>query len=232
LEKKKIEEAIKRMCEPGNEEWNHQYVFPDNIKTRKEAVNSPGYNLNKWKRLKPIFDEIKVKNKTFLDIGCSDGYYSVELAKLGAKHVLGSDLDELRIKRANFAKKVLNIKNVDFEVLDLYKIPENKFYDVTIGLGLLHRIPDMEQCIERMCSISKCVIVEFKTLRGNGNDFKDHHTSSKSNKFNKLYKTPTVQYVKKVFRRFNFVDFEVYEDKNSHLNYPRTIIVAKIDSSE
>jgi len=227
-----IKKEIEALKEPGNEEWNHQYSFPNNIKTRDRDINSPGYNVNKWKRLEVILNTLEVKNKSFIDIGCSDGYYSIQIAKMGAESVLGTDLDPLRIKRANFSKNVLKTKNVEFKVLDLYKIQKAKLFDYSIGLGLLHRIPDMEQCIERMCSISKCVIVEFKTLRGSGNDFKDHHASSKSNKFNKLYKTPTVEYVKKVFRRFSFDDFEVYEDKNSHLNYPRTIIVAKRDSSE
>ena len=227
-----IKKEIEELKEPGNEEWNHQYSFPNNIKTRDRDIDSPGYNVNKWKRLEEILSTLEVKNKSFIDIGCSDGYYSIQIAKMGAESVLGTDLDPLRIKRANFSKNVLKAKNVEFKVLDLYKIQKAKLFDYSIGLGLIHRIPDMDQCIERMCSISKCVIIEFKTLRGKGDDFKDHHTSSKSNKFNKLYKTPTVEYVKKVFKRFSFVDFEVYEDKVSHLNYPRTIIVAKRDLSE
>ena len=227
-----IKKEIESLKEHGNEEWNHQYDFPSNIKTRTRDINSPGYNVNKWKRLEAILSILEVKNKSFIDIGCSDGYYSIQIAKMGAKSVFGTDLDPLRIKRANFAKKVLKAKNVEFKVVDLYKIQKEELFDYSVGLGLIHRIPDMDQCIERMCSISKCVIIEFKTLRGKGDDFKDHHTSSKSNKFNKLYKTPTVEYFKKVFRRFNFVDFEVYEDKTSHLNYPRTIIVAKRDLSE
>lgn len=213
------------MCEPGNEEWNHQYTFPNNIQTRKNNINSPAYNLNKWKRLKPIFDEIGVKNKTFLDVGCSDGYYSIELAKLGAKHVLGSDLDDLRIKRANFAKEVLNVNNVDFEVLDLYKIPENKFYDVTIGLGLLHRIPDMLPCLEKMSKISNTIIVEFKSYKNNEDTFLDHGGKSKSNSLNCLYKTPTILYVCNRLKELGNKKIKVYEDIDSHLNHPRTIIV-------
>ena len=225
LKNKKIKETIKRMCEPGNEEWNHQYVFPNNIKTRKDDVNSPGYNINKWERLKPIFEEIKVENKTFLDVGCSDGYYSIELAKLGAKHVLGSDLDELRIKRANFAKEMLDIDNVDFERLDLYKIPKNKFYDVTIGLGLLHRIPDMLTCLEKMSEISNTIVVEFKTYKSADDTFLDHGGKSKSNSLNGLYKTPTISYVCNRLRALGHKNIKIYEDSDSHLNYPRTIIV-------
>jgi hypothetical protein len=39
----------------NKQEWNHQYYLPGGLKTRKTDINSPGYNINKWKRLKPLF---------------------------------------------------------------------------------------------------------------------------------------------------------------------------------
>ena len=134
MKKDEIIKKIEQLKEPGNEEWNHQFYLPENIKTRIKDINSPGYNINKWDRLRPIIKKLNPKEKTFLDIGCSDGFYSIEIAKLGAKHVLGSDLDDLRINRAKFIKEVLKIKNVSFESLDLYKISEGKEYDVVISL--------------------------------------------------------------------------------------------------
>ena len=79
--------------------------------TRKNHINSPGYNLNKWKRLSPIINEIDLKDKTLIDIGCGDGYYAIECAKMGAKYVLGTDIDSLRIKRGILAKEVFNLDN-------------------------------------------------------------------------------------------------------------------------
>ena len=100
MNKNEIIKKIKSLTEKGNEEWNHQFEFPFNVHTRERDVESPGYNLNKWKRLKPIIESLDPKNKTFLDVGCSDGYYAIKIAELGAKHVTGTDLDDLRIKRA------------------------------------------------------------------------------------------------------------------------------------
>ena len=226
MKKDEIIKKIEQLKEQGNEEWNHQFYLPENIKTRTRDINSPGYNINKWNRLRPIIKKLNPKEKTFLDIGCSDGFYSIEIAKLGAKHVIGSDLDDLRINRAKFIKEVLKIKNVNFESLDLYKIPEEETYDVVLGLGLLHRIPDLDGCLKKMCQIGRTVILEFKAYRSDRSVIVDHGGKSKSNNFNGLYKTPSVQYIKNKLNELNFTKIEVYEDKNSHLNYPREIIVA------
>tara|TARA_A100001515_G_scaffold75573_1_gene60114 strand:- start:462 stop:1148 length:687 start_codon:yes stop_codon:yes gene_type:complete len=226
LEKKKIEETIRRLCEPGNEEWNHQFCFPNDINTREKYIDSPGYNVNKWKRLLPIINALNPKDKTFLDIGCSDGFYSIEIAKMGAKSVTGTDLDELRIKRANFAKKVLGVKNVHFDMLDLYDTSNSDEYDVVIALGLLHRIPDMLTCLELMCKIGKTVLVEFKTYKSDDDVLYDHGGKTKSNDLNKLYKTPTIQYIMNRFYELGHKNIEVYEDVQSSLKYPRSIVVA------
>lgn len=226
MKKEELIKQIKALTSPGNETWNHQYCFLSDIKTRSEDIDSPGYNLNKWKRLKPIILDLKPKGKTFLDIGCSDGFYSIEIAKIGAKNVLGTDLDSLRIKRANLAKKALKIDNADFKELNLYDTPNTKKYDVVVGLGLLHRIPDMLQCLKKMCNISNAVLVEFKTLKADGDTFINHGGKTKSNKYNGLYVTPTIDYVKNRFCELGFSKIKVYED-DSNLNYPRTIIVAQ-----
>ena len=51
------------------EEWNHNYIFPFGIQTKRNMSDSPGNNINKWERLKPILTNIDVKNKSILDIG-------------------------------------------------------------------------------------------------------------------------------------------------------------------
>lgn len=226
MKKDEIIKKIEHLKEQGNEEWNHQFHLPENIKTRTKDIDSPGYNINKWNRLLPIIKKLNPEEKTFLDIGCSDGFYSIEIAKLGAKHVLGSDLDDLRINRAKFIKEVLKIKNVNFKSLDLYEISEEEVYDVVIGLGLLHRIPDLDGCLKKMCQIGRTVILEFKAYKSDLPVIVDHGGKSKSNKLNGLYKTPSIQYIKNKLTEFNFTKIEVYKDRNSHLNYPREIIVA------
>jgi len=101
------------------EEWNHSYIFPFGITTNDNIKKSPGHNVNKWKRLESIFENLDISDKSIIDVGCSDGYYSNKCAELGAKNVLGIDPDDLRINRAKFASEILNINNVEFKNLDI-----------------------------------------------------------------------------------------------------------------
>ena len=84
----------------------------------------------------------------------------------------------------------------------------------------------MLKCIEKMCKISNTVIVEFKTYKSGVDMLIDHGGKSKSNSYNGLYKTPTIVYIKNRFIELGHKNISVYEDINSHLNYPRTIVVA------
>ena len=96
-----------------DQEWNHQYYLPDGSKTRKRDIGSFGCNTQKWPRVKSVALDAFEKCNTFIDVGCSDGYYCVELAKLNKDFsVTGIDIDEIRIKRANFIKDIYKLQNV------------------------------------------------------------------------------------------------------------------------
>tara|TARA_Y100000310_G_scaffold109720_1_gene108158 strand:- start:5324 stop:6016 length:693 start_codon:yes stop_codon:yes gene_type:complete len=208
------------------EEWNHLYTFPNGVRTRTFDINSPGYNINKWSRLEPILDKVGVKDKTVLDVGCSDGYFSIGCAKKGATLVKGIDPDPLRIKRAIFAKSVYELQNVDFEVMDLYDLNNYENFDIVIGLGLLHRIPDINACLEKMAQNGNILILEFKTLNNEKAICRWGGGETKSNKHNKLYYIPTQNYVKQEMEKLGFLHNHFTNDKQSGLNYKRTILVS------
>lgn len=226
------ESAIKKKVrELGvTQEWNHQYYLPFGIRTRGTDVNSSGYNLNKWKRLRPILDEvINQESLSILDVGCSDGYYSIELAKSYSRlNVEGVDLDPVRIDRCNFIKDIFQVENCKFSVTDLYDLIESDAkYDIVMGLGLLHRVPDLEGCINDLCSLAKhFVVFEFKTIKTKKSAFVNMGGETKSNKLNGLYKMPSIKYVSDAISMHGFKIHTILEDKSS-LKYPRTIIVGK-----
>ena len=96
MNKQEIQSKVDELSENGG--WNCYYEFPHGVVTRKTHVDSPGYNLKKWTRLKPILvDDIGLKGKTVVDVGCGDGYYAIQCALHGAKYCLGTDIDSLRI---------------------------------------------------------------------------------------------------------------------------------------
>ena len=222
MEKIEIESRVKELSK--KEDWNHSYELPYGIRTRTIDVDSPGYNPNKWKRLEPILDSIEIENKSVLDIGCSDGYFSIECARKTSESVLGIDLDPLRIERANFINEVFELENINFDVVDLYDIPENGF-DVVLGLGLIHRVPDIHLCLKKIAAIGQYVLLEFKTLEGDRPILEEAAGKTKSNKYNKLYSIPTQSYVINKMEEFGMKNYLMFDDRDSSLNYKRSIIL-------
>ena len=217
--KKKVKELSKV------QEWNHQYDLGSGVKTREKDVNSPGYNTIKWQRLYPILESLSLSEKTVLDVGSSDGFFSIKCAQLGAD-VVGIEIDELRVERANFIQDVLEISNVAFLQKNLYDF-ENEKFDVILGLGLLHRIPDMMTFLKKASEMSDTLILEYKTFNSDKDEVFDGNKQTKLNKHNTLHAIPTNNFVKNRLKENGYTHFDFFLDRESHLTFKRTICVAK-----
>lgn len=96
----------------------------------------------KWKQ---ICDAIppRLDGATVLDIGCNAGFYSIELKRRGADHVLGVDIDERYLTQARFAAHTLDL-DIDFRrcsVYELDSIPGQFDYVVFMGVFYHLRYP-------------------------------------------------------------------------------------------
>ena len=115
MKKKQIQQKVDSLGK--SQAWNHNFNLPYGIQTRPQEQSSHGKNLVKLKRLLPLFDLIGVQNKQVLDVGCNEGFFSINMARRGAS-VLGIDADNKRIAKARFIQKVLRMeKNVHFKKL-------------------------------------------------------------------------------------------------------------------
>tara|TARA_R110002020_G_scaffold78557_2_gene197474 strand:- start:4931 stop:5620 length:690 start_codon:yes stop_codon:yes gene_type:complete len=221
--KELLARAVLRLTD--GEEWNHQFFLPFDIKTRKKDVDSPGYNINKWKRIEKIIDSIGIKDKSVIDVGCSDGYFSTQCALAGAAHVYGIDLDPLRIKRAKFIKSVFKMQNVEFEIQNLYSLKEGKKFDILLGLGLIHRVPDLDGCLQKLSKIANNIILEFKSLNDDRPICENKNGVTKSNIYNALYNIPTHNYIINEMKKNGINNYKLYEDNISNLKYKRSLMV-------
>ena len=95
MDKNLIKKNIKELS--IDQPWNHNYNLYG-IYTNNNQKNSIGNNEIKWERIKKFVD---FKDKTVLDLACSDGYFSIQSLLNGSSNVKGIDLDNIRIKRAN-----------------------------------------------------------------------------------------------------------------------------------
>jgi 2-polyprenyl-3-methyl-5-hydroxy-6-metoxy-1,4-benzoquinol methylase len=101
----------------------------------------------------------KALNKNrILDLGCSEGYFALELAQRGAE-VLGIEGREINTQRAEFGKRFLGNKKVRFIKEDVRNLSKDKYgtFDVILVLGLLYHLDASDifpflRNIYQMCS--------------------------------------------------------------------------------
>lgn len=112
-------------------------------------------------RLGIILDHLDPENKKILDVGCSNGFFCYELAKMGAI-VSGVDKNKEVISLNNKITKYFGL-NINFfeNNVDLNFFKNLSDYDVILFLSVLHHIfhhcrqKPLELCNEIIKSISK-----------------------------------------------------------------------------
>ena len=96
-------------------------------------------------RLNFILENIDVKNKNILDIGGNSGFFSFELVENGAKHVdyyEGNKAHSDFVKLASEITGVSNKINVINKYLNFENELEDKHFDITLLLNVLHHLGD------------------------------------------------------------------------------------------
>jgi 2-polyprenyl-3-methyl-5-hydroxy-6-metoxy-1,4-benzoquinol methylase len=97
-----------------------------------------------------------VAGRTFLDVGCGNGLYSVELGKKGAAHVTGLDISEVMIERCRrSAEKEGLSESLTFLHTDLLAYEPEGEFDVSFGIGLFDYISDPLPVLRRMRELTR-----------------------------------------------------------------------------
>jgi tRNA (mo5U34)-methyltransferase len=139
--------------------WYHSFNFPC-------GVSVTGYDPSEanFQRMMKYMPE--VKDKTVLDIGAWDGFYSFKMKTLGAKRVLATDHfcwngDGWGNKKGfSIAKKLLNADVEDLEIDIPYITPETVgMWDIVLFLGVLYHRTDFFESFRHAASVTKEVLV-------------------------------------------------------------------------
>lgn len=97
-----------------------------------------------------------IPGRTFLDVGCGNGMYSLELAKRGARKVVGLDIAEVMIGLCKDASVAQNLDDrCTFIQTDLLEWNnDGAKFDVSFGIGLFDYISDPLPVLRRMRELS------------------------------------------------------------------------------
>ena len=96
-----------------------------------------------------------LRGKRVLDVGCNAGFYSFELKRRGAAHVVGIDHNPAYLAQARFARDLLGL-DVELRQLDVYDLGKLGAapFDVVLFLGvfyhLRHPLYALEQVAQRV----------------------------------------------------------------------------------
>jgi 2-polyprenyl-3-methyl-5-hydroxy-6-metoxy-1,4-benzoquinol methylase len=96
-----------------------------------------------------------IKGRTFLDVGCGNALYSLELARKGAAKVVGIDISEVMIGLCKQSSENENLTDVcTFIQTDLLDYKPESTFDVSFGIGLFDYISDPLPVMKRMREVS------------------------------------------------------------------------------
>ncbi len=92
-----------------------------------------------------------IEGRTFLDIGCGTGRYAIELARRGARQVIGIDIAEkmVRVCEARAREQGVSERST-FVVTDLLAYEPASRLDVCIGIGLFDYIREPLPVMRKM----------------------------------------------------------------------------------
>jgi 2-polyprenyl-3-methyl-5-hydroxy-6-metoxy-1,4-benzoquinol methylase len=92
-----------------------------------------------------------IAGKTFLDVGCGTGLFSLELARKGGKKVTGIDVAPRMVEICKSRAKAEGVvDNTCFILSDIMDFDTNEQFDITIGMGLLDYIKNPQPELTRM----------------------------------------------------------------------------------
>jgi SAM-dependent methyltransferase len=103
--------------------------------------------------LKALFGENGIANQSFLDLGCGSGLFSIAATQLGARKVLGVDVDPLSVdtSQCNATQWLKDLSPISFRqlsVLDTDQINKLDRFDIVYSWGVLHHTGNMELALE------------------------------------------------------------------------------------
>lgn len=92
-----------------------------------------------------------IKGRTFLDVGCGNALYSLELARRGAAKVVGIDIAEVMIGLCRKSSEEQGLADrCTFIQTDLLAYTPDSNFDVSFGIGLFDYIRDPLPVLRRM----------------------------------------------------------------------------------
>lgn len=132
-----------------------QYQKHDNLSTRISIHDK--YSTNKMGLSNWYFSIYQINSRMkILELGCGTGSMWLEHKDVMAvcEQVVLSDLSAGMLETAQ--KKIGDVENVTYEVIDIQNIPyEDNYFDIVIANYMLYHVPDIQKAISEVSRVLK-----------------------------------------------------------------------------
>lgn len=122
--------------------WFHQIDLGDGVFTRSVAPR-PGpqpqdHPQTRWRKIKDVMPA-DMRGMRVLDVGCSDGFFSIEMAKRGAE-VFSVDASRHAVRKLRWLRDHLKLPNIQVRYQDIYRLHEGLSLGDRFTLALRRRL--------------------------------------------------------------------------------------------
>ncbi len=207
------EEILRGVKEFGP--WFHQMDLGHGIRTR-EIYPAPGpqpidHPLSRWERLRGHLPG-DLSSMRILDIGCADGFFSIEAARRGADRVLSLDPWKPAVQRCAFAARVLGLPAVDPQQATIYDLgPEYGSFDLVLMLAVLYHLEHPFLALQKVSQVTDVVYLESLTVDDRQESYLFLKEPDQQSHFIPKW-IPTKRCLEDMLRWTGFTEFEELDD--------------------
>jgi len=147
--------------------WNSEADAFERIYSQEKSKLDQFFRKDMYERFIFTIENCKpIEGRRFLDVGCGNGLYSVELGKKGAAGVLGLDISPVMIERCRQSASKEGLEDcLSFIQTDLLQYEPDSNFDVSYGIGLFDYISEPLPVLRKMREVTTDkVILAFPRL--------------------------------------------------------------------
>jgi len=154
--------------------WHYAFSFEGGISVSLRHRNvsplaTPERPLQRFRHFMPYLIAAaggSLRGKRILDIACNAGFWSIQCALLGADVTAFDGRGEL-IEEAKLIKSIVGLPNVEFTVLDFWKMSPESLggrFDIVLNLGILYHLTHPLEALQLTKSMAKTHILLDTTV--------------------------------------------------------------------
>jgi SAM-dependent methyltransferase len=221
----------------GNYEWFYPFEF-DGMRVPYNHQQVAEVRERHYRRYAHVFAALlaltggSLAGNRVLDIGCNAGFWSIQASRAGADRVLGIDASRINIEQAQFISRLVELKNVDYQVVNTYDMSHRLLasFDITFFLGILYHLDKPMEALERLHEVTgKFAVIDTQLsnmqlplLQLQKDDVSYYHNQSHANSFALI---PSEAAVPVMLKSAGFR--EVYRVPNANDKLPKPYLVGK-----